>query len=470
VQSLASLAAVSAVTAAGFWLLPDNPATVGFVYLLTVLIIAAKWRFLQAAVASVTSALCFNFFFLPPVGAFTIESPQHWIAFFSFVITALIASRLSARAEQRARDATDRQRDLERLYAFSRAILLIEDVDAFPKHLVTQLAGIFQFEAVVLYDSRTGELHRAGPAELDGLDPQMRQTAVTGEAYTEPAARRSVTAVRLGADPIASLGLQGPPMPDAVLQGIANLVAIGLERARAQDLDREIEAARRSEQLRTSLIDAMAHEFKTPLTSVKAATTSLRAYPEQPAATRQELITIADEEAERLSELIDDAIEMARLDTGRIEVHLELASFSDAVSAALASLRAEAEGRAVTVSSPAAAPIPMDLRLVTLALKQLIGNALKYSPPATPVTIRVDATAVEVVNEGKAIPAIEQARLFDRFYRSPSIKDRIPGSGLGLSITAAVARAHGGNVELRSCTGETVFRFSLPPLAEGAPR
>src|ERR1700748_2309768 len=107
-------------------------------------------------------------------------------------------------------------------------------------------------------------------------------------------------------------------MSDPVLQGIATLVAIGLERARAQDLAHQVEAARQSEQLRTTLIDAMAHEFKTPLTSIRAATTSLLASPEQTPESRTELLKIADEEAEHLTELIDNAVEMARLDTAQI--------------------------------------------------------------------------------------------------------------------------------------------------------
>ena len=466
-RSFGSLLAVVVVTVAGERLVPENPTTVGFMYLLTVLVIATKWGFIEAAAASVAATLCFNFFFLPPLRTFTIANPQNWIALFSFLATALIASRLSTQAEQRARDATERQQDLERLYSFSRAILLIEGGESFPKQLVAQLADIFQFQAALLYDRRTGEVYRAGPTEFDGLDARVREAALTGEAYADAAAGRWITAVRLGSEPIASLAVQGARMADAVLQGIANLVAIGLERARAQDLDREIEAARRSEQLRASLIDAMAHEFKTPLTSVKAATTSLLADPDQPAASRRELIAIADEEAEHLRELIDDAIDMARLDTDRIEVRPELETFADAVRDVLGSLRSEAEGRSLEVVGEGSHPVPMDRRLVTLALKQLVANALKYSPPSTPVTIRVEPAAVEVTNEGKGIPEAEQARIFERFYRSPSVKDRIPGSGLGLSIAHAIALAHGGDLTVRSRPGETVFRLSLPPEPRG---
>src|SRR5207302_3859828 len=142
---------------------------------------------------------------------------------------------------------------------------------------------------------------------------------------------RIIVGIRLGSEPVASLALHGAKVPDSVLQGIANLVAIGLERARAQDLAQQIEAARQSEQLRTTLIDAMAHEFKTPLTLIRAATTSLLANPDEPAESRKEQLTIADEEAEHLKELIDNAVEMARLDTAHIDVHPEISHLQDAV-------------------------------------------------------------------------------------------------------------------------------------------
>ena len=158
-----------------------------------------------------------------------------------------------------------------------------------------------------------------------------------------------IVGVRRGSEPVASMALRGATMPDSVLQGVANLVAIGLERARAQDLAQQVEAARQSEQLRTTLIDAMAHEFKTPLTLIKAATTSLLANPDVPTESRQEQLTIADEEAEHLRELIDDAIEMARLDTARIELHPEMANLHDTLQDVLASMRTEIDERPVRI-------------------------------------------------------------------------------------------------------------------------
>ena len=472
---LLSLAGVAIVTFAGYSLVPVNATTIGFAYLLLVLVAASVWGFLEAALASIAATLTFNFFFLPPVGRFTIGDPQNWVALFSFLTTALIASRLSAEAKRRALDAIARQQDLERLYTFSRAILLIDSTESFAKPLVRNLAEIFEMSAVVLYERRTEEFYRAGPSDFDGLDDQLRDAALQGRSFTDTQHNRVVTAVRLGSQPIAGIALQlanrSSQMPDAVLQGIANLVAIGLERARAQDLASQIEAARQSEKLRTALLDAMAHEFKTPLTSVMAATTALLANPDQSAESKTELVRIADEEAKHLKELIDDAVDMGRLDTSNIQVETEPSDADEIVREVLASMRNEIDDRPVNITSdehPSA--IAVDRRLIKLAIKQLLDNALKYSPPDTPVTVRVhngSGVTVAVTDYGKGIPVQEQSRIFERLYRSPSVRNRIVGSGLGLSIAQNIVRAHQGDLTVTSRPGETTFHMTLPANRNG---
>jgi two-component system sensor histidine kinase KdpD len=466
-RSLLSIAGVALVTLLAQRVFQVNATTAGFAYLLLVLIVASTWGFTEACLASLAATLLLNLCFLPPIGKLTIYDTQNWVALFSFLATSLIASRLSAKAERRTEDAIARRQDVERLYTFSRAILLIEEHEPFPKQLARSLAEIFPVNAVVLYDARTDEIYRAGISEFDGLEDQLRDAARHGGSFSDTEQRRVITAVRLGSEPIAALGLQGAHMPDSMLQGIANLVAIGLERARAQDLAHQIEAARRGEQLRTTLLDALAHEFKTPLTSIKAATTSLLADPDQPAESRTELLTVADEEADRLEVLVDDAVEMARLSNADIDLHKERVGVAEVVQEAVASLHGECGERQVeVVSEGQLAPVPLDRRLVRLAVKQILDNALKYSPAGKPVEIRVHAgqgsVIVDVTDHGGGISVAEQARIFERFYRGPSIRQQIPGSGLGLSIASSIAQAHGGDLTVTSRPGETTFRITLP--------
>jgi two-component system, OmpR family, sensor histidine kinase KdpD len=463
---LLSLAGVALVTLTGYALVPVNATTIAFAYLLLILIVASLWGFFEAALASIAATLTFNYFFLPPILRFTIADPQNWVALFSFLTTALIASRLLAEAKRRALDAMARQQDLERLYTFSRAILLIDNTEPFPKQLIRKVAEIFEMKAAVLYERRTEQFYRAGPSDFDGLEDQLHDAALQGTSFADAQHNRVITAVRLGSEPIAGLALQGAQMPDAVLQGIANLVAIGLERARAQDLAAQIEAARHSEKLRTTLLDAMAHEFKTPLTSVMAATSALLANPEQSAESKAELLKIADEEAKHLKELIDDALEMGRLDTADIRIHKEPSNVEEIVREVVGAMRNEIDDRPVNViCGEYPTEIAIDRRLIKLAIKQLLANALKYSPADTPVTIRVhngNGLTVAVTDHGKGISEREQSRIFERLYRSPSVQNRIPGSGLGLSIAQNIVRAHHGDLTVSSRPGETTFQLTLP--------
>jgi two-component system sensor histidine kinase KdpD len=466
---LVSLAGVAIVTFTAYTVIPHNPTTVGFAYLLLVLLIASNWSLAEATLASLTATLAFDLVFLPPIGRFTIADPQNWVALFSFLATALIASRLSARANRQAQDAVERQRDIERLYTFSRAILLTDPGEPVAKQFARKLAEIFGLDAAVLYDRRTGEIHRAGPSDFDGtdLDTQLRDAASQGTTFFDPERKRVITAVRLGSEPIASFAIQGAIMQDSVLQGVSNLIAIGLERARAQDLAHQVEAARRSEQLRTTLIDAMAHEFKTPLTSIRAATTSLLSSPDQPAESRTELLEVADEEARHLQSLIDDAVDMARLESDHIQLRRELTDPRELVEEVVASLHTQIDDRPVEIRAEGSLPqLPLDRRLLKLALKQVLDNALKYSPPRSPVTVRVSngnhAIHFEITDRGQGIPAQEQGRVFERFYRSPSVKNQVPGFGLGLAIANNIAQAHHGELTVNSRPGETTFRLTLP--------
>jgi two-component system sensor histidine kinase KdpD len=471
---LVSFAGVAIVTFVANRLIPVNTTTVGFAYLLLVLAIASAWGFLEAVLTSVLATLLFNFFFFPPIGKFTIADPQNWVALFSFLATSLIASRLSAMAKRRALEAIERHRDLEHLYAFSRAMLLIDRAAPFPQQLLDKLAEIFELRAAVLFERNTGAFCRTGTPDIgfENVEERLREAAVHGMSPSDPNRQPIIVAVRLGLEPIASLALQSGMMPESVLQGIANLIAIGLERARAQGLAEEIEAARQSEQLRTTLIDAMAHEFKTPLTLIKAATTSLLASPDEPKDSRQEQLAIADEEAEHLRKLIDDAVEMARLDTTHIDVHPQISDVQETIRECVASMESEIDDRLLEIVCDKQPPnIAFDRRLMKLAIKQIIDNALKYSPADKPVAVRVLASngilTIEITDHGPGVPVEEQKRIFQRFYRSPSVKDQIPGSGLGLTIARSIAQAHKGDLTVTSRPGESTFRMTLPTSYAG---
>jgi two-component system sensor histidine kinase KdpD len=273
------VAAVAAIVAAITWIcyrvIPVNVTTAGFAYLVAILFIAAHWGLIESIAASVAAVLAYNFFFLPPVGQFTIADPQNWVALFAFLATAITASHFSRQAKLRAFEATDRQKEMETLYAFSRSILLIQPTQNVPKQLAMQIAQTFDASAVALYDRESAQVYHSGPEDFSGSGDQLQKAAVEGTFFRDDVARTVITSVRLGAQPIGSLGLRNVDLSDSALQGLANLVAIGLERSRAQASASRAEAARQSDELKSTLLDAIAHEFKTPLTSIKAASTTL---------------------------------------------------------------------------------------------------------------------------------------------------------------------------------------------------
>jgi two-component system sensor histidine kinase KdpD len=442
--------------------LPVTPTTVALSYLVTILLIATEWGLAEATATAVAASLAFNLYFLPPVGRLTIADPENWITFLAFLITAVVVSQLSGRSRLRALDAMSRQRDLERLYALSRGLLLADDAMSAPAGIARHVADAFELPGVALYDSHSGAIARAGALDLPAIETKLRDVARQAVALREPSGL-VVTAVRLGGAPIGSLAIMGGSLSDTVLQSIANLVAIGLERARAREASASVEAARRSGELRAAVLDAVAHEFKTPLTSIRAAVSGLASGARTADATR-ELVTIIDEESDRLQRLVSDAIQMLRIEAGDFRLHTDRYHLAALVRDTIAETGLHVDRHTVVNRVAGDVLVVADAGLLKLALRQLLDNALKYSPPTS--TIEIDATGpspIEIVvrNSGPAIPEHEQGRIFERFFRGAQAR-QVPGSGIGLAIVRQIAQAHGGTLTVSSGADATEFRVVLP--------
>ena len=455
-------AGVAAITALYALVLQVNPTTVALTYLVAILLVATTWGLVEATVASIAAVLCFNFFFLPPVGTFTIADPQNWVAFVAFLVTAIIASQLSGRARRRELEAAARQRDLERLYALSRSLLLT-DGGTTPGAIARHLADAFELQAAGVYDQRADVSAWAGARERRDLDDRMREVARRGASVNDPSGI-VITSVQLGGAPIGSVAVSERRLTDTVLQSVANLVAIGLERSRAVEATAKAEAARESSELRATVLDALAHEFKTPLTAMKAASSDLLSTCPQPQHTK-ELAAIIDEETDRLGSLVTDAVHMLRIDAGDFVVRPGRHRLAPVVDAALKRFAHDLDGHQVVNRVPADVEIDADRELLSLALRQILDNALKYSPATSTIEISAHANgdiALVVRNSGSTISERDQSRLFDRFFRGASA-GHISGTGMGLAIVRQIARAHGGAVHVDSTPNEgTAFTLSLP--------
>ena len=458
-----SLGSIAGITLLYFRFVPVNPTTVALTYVVAILFIATRWGIAESTVASLVAAACYNVFFLPPIGDFTITDPQNWVALGAFLVSATVASQLSGRAHRRDVVAAARQRDLERLYALSRGLLLSDGDGSITSAIARHIADTFELQAVALYDRRAGTVTWGGSTELPGIEAQLREVSLQTPPWRDSSGM-IVAPIQLAGQPIGSLAIADAGLSDTVLQSIANLAAIGLERARGQDAKTRAEAARQSGELRATVLDALAHEFMTPLTSMEAAASDLL---ESVAATGRdrELVAILDEELDRLQALVTDAVRMLRIDAGDFVVHRDRHSLADVVRSTLRKFEPRLDGHSIVSHVPEELSVDADRDLLALALRQLLDNAVKYSPAASIVRIgAVGNGAVEIVvhNDGPAIPEPEQRRIFERFYRGTGAR-HIPGSGMGLAIVQQIARSHGGAVTVSSAPGAgTEFSLQLP--------
>ena len=274
--------------------------------------------------------------------------------------------------------------------------------------------------------------------------------------------------VNLGGKVLGSVAIAGSALSDGAMHAIANLLATTLESVRNQELARRAEMARQSEEFKSTLLDALAHQLKTPLTGIKAAVTGLLSEPGSTAQENRELLAVINEESERLRRLVDESIHMARIEAGKLRLDLQPCAVRLLIERALDRLRPELGPRVVQVEEVHDPPaVRADLELVGMVLGHLLDNAAKYSPEGSAITIRAERQGEQVrfsvEDAGPGIPEEEQDRIFERYYRSRHTRDAAPGLGMGLAIARDIVMAHGGKMWFESVPGQgSRFYFTLP--------
>ncbi len=476
VRLIVPLILVGLLTAVGYRL-GVNATTMGFAFLILVLLIATARGLTASLVASIASVLCFNFYFLPPLGTFTIADPKNWVALFAFFITAILASRLSIQAQRRECEALDRRREIERLYLLSQRLLATVDPRPFPRQLIEQISATFELPRAALYDMNTQSLYSTEAATYAPHLPILRAAATGGLRGSLPDGTL-VLPIRLGGQALGSLALESqrdpgqPPLSEVALDALTHLVALLLEKARFQDLVRGAELSRQSQELKSTLLDALAHDFKTPLTAIKAASSALLTSLRLGAESARELIGIIDSEADRLERLMSDSLAMTRMEAGEIRLDREPCHPGELVQAACRAAASRLEGRPIRIAEDRNLPsIAADREAILLCLRQLLENAAQYSSPGTAIEIEWehDPThlAILVRDYGEGIMPTEECRIFERYYRGEKTRGRITGAGLGLYLAREIARRHGGELELAPASGPgSRFRLNLPVIAE----
>lgn len=457
------LVVVGFVVAICFRAVHVNATTAALLLLLVVLGIATRWGLVEATFTSIVAVLAFNYFFLPPVGTLTVADPQNWVALFAFLVTAVTASQLSARAQRRATEALVRKLETERLYTLSRAMLTQEGADL---HFgLREAARIFEFDVIAFYDRA-----RADVFAIPAISPELRERLVrVAESNPEDIPTDiAILPVRLGRAAIGSLALLGGNITPEVRESIATLVAINYERIQALDKASAAEAARKNEELKATLLDGLAHDLNTPLSAIKTSVTTLLTHQFRTETSRQELLAIIEEETDRLHRVISEALTLARVESER--VNLDRASFaaSELIARAVQSSRADPER--IVICAPEPFQIEVDGELFALALKQLIENAARYSPANAKIEIecRVDPPVASfcVRDHGPGINAGERERIFDRYHRGSAGRGRVEGTGMGLAIAKAIVESHGGRIWVdNDSAGGARFTVMIPSVA-----
>jgi|SRR5580704_13009497 two-component system sensor histidine kinase KdpD len=459
---------VAAITLFYRKVVPANATTIALTFLLAILVVSTVWGSVVSVFMSIVAMLAFNYYFLQPVGTFMVSDPENWVALFAFVVVSVLASHLSTRARQQAQDASARRRDIEKLYAFTQGLLESGNVIQLLNRIPAQIVHTWEVGAAALLLDDKQKIYRSGPA-VPHLDLESLKAVVAREEpVIDVAGGLCFVPVRLGLRPIGSLGISGTALSRQTLEAIGTLIATAMERARAVEQLGQTEAAREGERLRTALLDAVTHALRTPLTSIKASVTNLLSNSGLSASQNHELLTIINEESDRLNRLVGEAGEMARLDAGEVELKIESRKIDDVIASALAQCKVALGSRVVDVHVADRLPrVRVDVARAREALVHLIENAKQYSPADQPITITAepssDFVTVSVADRGNGIEDPEQGLIFEKFYRGKDQRFTVQGTGMGLPIAKAIIEAHGGTMSLTSQLGHgSVFSFTLP--------
>jgi two-component system sensor histidine kinase KdpD len=354
---------------------------------------------------------------------------------------------------------------MERLYELSRALMLVDKRSDTASQISQRIAQVFGVAGVAVFDREADQVYRTGEIQIPISDTKLRDSALQGTGFYDPETNLSVFPLSLGRDPVGSLAIFGASISDTAVHAIGNLAAIVMERARAEAAASRMEAAQQNEAMKAMLLDALAHEFKTPLTSIKAAASSIL---DQRPSAQKELVAVIEEESDRLDSLVSETIRMARIEAGDLRLDRSPHDVTELIHAALQKLHILLEDRDVRVETDPALPeVTADGELIGLTIRQLLTNALKYANPESPIVIKAveaDHTVrISVKDFGPGIASKNLQRVFEKYYRVEDKTSRIPGTGIGLSIARDIVKAHGGQIGVDSIVGEgSEFFFTLP--------
>jgi two-component system, OmpR family, sensor histidine kinase KdpD len=353
---------------------------------------------------------------------------------------------------------------MEQLDTFGKDFPIAGNSGSVLEHALSSLVRNFQLDAAAYYDCNTGEVARAGE-NGEALTEHLLCEAVSDpKLVVERTGGFYCARIRSAGQVIGSFGLHGRSITEPTVRAIAERIEVGLEKICAFEAKRLAEEEKKSEALKAAVLDSLVHEIKTPVSVIKTAASSLLSR-DSDASIRRELITIINEETDHLDDSISHAFWTARVEAGILREGKSSQQMQPLVSEVMSDFGALLKGRSVKIDVPDfLPPANFDSRMIKGVLKELLRNAVKYSPPESPLTISVQqAGEVIITSVGDSGPGVrpeERDRIFEKHYRGAV---KAPGSGLGLAFAKTIIEAHGGQIGVRNGAGSgSVFYFSLP--------
>lgn len=450
VMASLGIVAVAALTWGCFNLHVDF-ATAIPLYLLVVVLQSLSGNFAWSAAVSALAVGCLDYFFVEPVFTFRIATPLNAFALIAFLMTSLVITKLVTRVRTEAKVSALQKDRIDRLYHLAQHLLAIEPELAVGERLLEPFAGVFGTRAVCIYDADSGELQMVGTSHAQ-LPERTRNAFVQEKDADDEASQVSVRCLRVGGKTTGAMGFEGLEDPKLTAGPLISLAAASQERTRAFRKASEAAAAAQTEVYRSAILDALAHEFKTPLATILAAAGGIRETGSLKAE-QLEMTDTVESEAARLGNLTSRLLRVARLDQEVVKPQLELTDAETLVSDIVEQYKRTPMDRQINfVGKGGTAEILVDAELLRLALSQLLDNACKYSLPDSEIKVEMEAQGdlvfVRVSNSGSSIPEAEQSRIFERFYRGAEARRFTTGSGLGLYVARKIALAHGGMLDL----------------------
>ena len=431
--------------------------------------IALRWGFLEAGIVSLFSVACLDYFFTQPLLRFYMADPRDWVALGAFESVALVVSSLSNQVRRHARESELNRAQLQKLYELSQSILLLDRQKPSEPQLATLLRSTLCVEGVVLWNAY--DLHMSRSGECDVPDEQVRSIYFMDSSGDDAATRTSRRVLRVGVRPIGALVICGHSLDAATINAATSLAAVAIERARSFATETSAEAARQSEQLRSAVLDGLAHAFKSPLTTIRSASSGLLAMDSLSGAEKR-LVVLIDQHAAQLSDLSTRLLRTARLDSGELRLRREQVDLTRLIECSVESSAHELGEHPIDIHAAASQNVVWaDKQLLQMALFQLLDNAAKYGRPGSSIVVGLQEEPAEMVisvrNEGSFIPPEEKDKVFQRFYRSPGTEHKAAGTGIGLSVVRRITEAHQGRTWVTSDPENgTTFVLTLPRTAK----